>query len=140
MKVEVKQIDGLAIAASANTGHWVTMDAPAELGGSGAGSRPMELILMGVAGCASMDILSILKKKKVILQDLTVEVEAEQAPDHPHVFTKITLNYTFTGKDLKATDIERAIKLTDEKYCPGTMMMKEIATVTHKYEIRESEE
>lgn len=137
MRVTVKQIEGLALAAFADSKHWVTMGAPEDLGGYGAGTRPMELVLIGIAGCATMDILAILKKKRVNLQGFDLEVEAERADEHPQVFKEIRFHYTFMGKDIKSSDIDRAIKLTDEKYCGATAMIKPMVKVEYDYVIEE---
>jgi len=137
MKAKIKRISGLALAGVSDTNHWVAMDAPQQFGGSHAGARPMELILIGVAGCAGMDVLSILQKKRVKLLDFAMEVEAEQAEDHPQVFTKIILHYIFTGKDIRPADIERSIKLTEEKYCSATAMLSNNVEIVHDYQIRE---
>ncbi len=138
--VHVKQIEGLALAAFGNSRHWVTMGAPEELGGFGAGSRPMEVVLMGIAGCAAMDILAILKKKRVPLKGFDLRVEAERADEHPQVYTEINFHFTFTGRGIQSKDIDRAIQLTDEKYCGATAMIKPKVKVTYQYEIVNSEE
>jgi len=140
MKVSLKQIDGLAMAAVADSNHWITMDGPENFGGRTAGPRPMEVLLMGMAGCTAMDVISILKKKRIKLQDVSVEVDAEQAPEHPKVFTKIRLHYIITGKDVRATDVERAIELSETKYCSATIMLKKSADVTHDYKIIEPDQ
>lgn len=136
MKVKLKQIEGLAMAARGSSNHWVAMDVSADVGGTDAGVPPMELLLMGVAGCAAMDVLSILQKKKVDVTGFEVEAQAERAPEHPKTFTRIDLNFIITGGNIKTADVERAIQLTDQKYCPGTAMMKEVAIVNYNYQIR----
>ena len=137
MMLKVKQIEGLALAAFADSKHWVTMGAPEHLGGCGAGTRPMELVLIGIAGCATMDILAILKKKRVNLQGFDLAVEAERADEHPQVFKEIHFHYTFIGKGIKSGDIDRAIRLTDEKYCGATAMIKPMVKVNYDYVIKE---
>jgi len=92
MKAKLKQLDGLTMMGKANTGHWVAMDAPDDLGGHGAGSRPMELMLIGIAGCAAMDIIAIMKKKKLDLRGFEVDVDAERSDEHPQLFKKIIFN------------------------------------------------
>ena len=135
MKVRLKQIDGLAMAAAGDSNHWVAMDGPEQYGGFMAGTRPMELILMGVAGCSAMDIVSILRKMRVALTDCSVEAEAKQAEEHPKVFTEIHLRYKFTGNNLQPKDLEKAIELTESKYCGATAMLSKAATIAHSYEI-----
>ncbi len=135
--VKIKQIEGLALAAFSNSNHWVTMGAPLELGGFGAGSRPMELVLMGIAGCVTMDILAILKKKRIALQGFDLDVEGVRADEHPQLYTEINFHFTFIGKDIRKKDIDRAIELTDVKYCGATAMIKPMVKVNYRYEIVE---
>ncbi len=139
MKAKVKLIDGIALAAFGDSNHWVTMDGPEKFGGFHAGPRPMELILMGLAGCAAMDVLSILRKKRVEIKNFDMEIEAERAEEHPQIFTKIKLHYNFYGKNIKPADVERSIELTDEKYCPATSMLRHSAEITHEYKIIETD-
>jgi putative redox protein len=139
MKAKLRWIDGIALAGVSDSNHWITLDGPKEFGGFLAGPRPMELVLLGVAGCAAMDVLSILRKKKVKLSDFKVEAEAEQAEKHPQVFTKIKLNYMFYGENIRPADIERSIELTEEKYCGATAMLKSAVEIIHDYGIIESE-
>lgn len=139
VKVKIKQIEGLALAAFSNSNHWVTMDAPEKLGGFAAGFRPMELLLTAVAGCVGMDVISILEKKRVKLQGFEMLVEAEQTEEHPQIFTEINLNYTLIGKNIKPADVERAIQLTDEKYCGAIAMIRDITKIRHNYQIKEPE-
>ena len=139
MKIRIEQIRGLALVARGDSNHWVTMDGPEEFNGFMAGSRPMELLLMGVAGCAGMDVLSILRKKRVELDDFWMDVDGERAEEHPQVFTKITLKYFFVGNNIKPSDVERAISLTEEKYCGATAMLRNSVDIIHEYEITQRE-
>lgn len=139
MNVTINQVDGLAMIGRGNSRHWVALDAPEKLGGQSAGTRPMELMLMGIAGCASMDIVAILKKKKVNLIDFKVDVAADREDEHPQVFTRIVFNYTFTGKGIQEKDIDRSIELTDEKYCGAIEMIRSNCQIEHKYTIVEAE-
>lgn len=138
MKAKIKQISGISMAAISDSNHWITLDGPLEFGGASAGCRPMELILMGLAGCTAMDVVSILMKKRVKLTDFSLEVEANRAKDHPKVFTEVKLHFIFTSQELKPADIERAISLSQEKYCAATAMLKKSRNITHDYEIIES--
>jgi putative redox protein len=138
MNAKIKLIDGIALAGVSNSNHWVTMDGPENFGGHSAGPRPMELVLMGVAGCAAMDVLSILRKKRAELNGFNMEVEAERTEEHPQVFTRIKLNYIFSGKNIQPSDIERSIELTEEKYCGATAMLKGAVEIIHNYRIVES--
>ncbi len=135
MKATLKQLDGLSLMAYANTNHWIAMDAPSELGGNGAGSRPMEVMLMGIAGCAAMDIIAILKKKKMDVRNFEVEVDADKADEHPQVFEKIRFKYKVYGKDVKEKDVKRSIELTDEKYCGAIEVIRDKVEIEHDFEI-----
>ena len=135
MNVTLKQINGLAMAAVADSGHWVTTDGPKKFGGHSAGPRPMELLLMSLASCTGMDVVSILSKKRVKLDDFSLEVEARQAQEHPKVFTEIKIHYIFEGDNIRSTDVERAIELSESKYCSASTMLKASASISHDYEI-----
>jgi len=135
MNVKLKQIAGLAMAGVGDSNHWITMDGPEDFGGFSAGTRPMELILMGLAGCTAMDVVSILMKKRIRLIDFSIEAHAKRSDEHPKVFTEIKLHYIFTGKNLRKVDLERAIELSETKYCGATAMLINSTSITHDYEI-----
>ncbi len=137
MRVNLTQISGLAMAACGDSSHWVTMDGPREYGGFSAGSRPMEVLLMGLAGCTAMDVISILRKKRVSLAGFTLDVEASQAEQHPKVFTEIRLHYLFSGTHIRPNDVERAIELSEHKYCSAIAMLEQSVKITHDYQIDE---
>jgi putative redox protein len=123
-KLYLKQIKGLTFAAKGESNHWVTMDGPENVGGNNAGARPKELVLMALAGCTGSDVVSILKKKRVNLNDFEINISAQQSDEHPKVFTQIDLEYVFYGKDIKTKDVERAIELSTENYCGVSAMLK----------------
>jgi len=135
MKVKIRQIDGIALAGAGDTNHWVGMDGPEEFGGHAAGSRPIELLLMSLGGCTGMDVISILKKKRVKLDDFRIEIDADRAEEHPRVFTAINLHFIFIGKGIRPKDVERAIELSSTKYCPASAMLRKSVKITHDYEI-----
>jgi putative redox protein len=135
MNVKLKQISGLAMAAVGDSGHWVTMDGPEKFGGFSAGSRPMELLLISLAACTGMDVVSILRKKRVKLTDFSMNVEAEQAPEHPKVFTNIKLSYIFTGSNIRPSDVEQAIELSENKYCSASAMLRKSVNITYDYKL-----
>lgn len=137
MHVVLKQVQGISFAGKADSGHWVPIDGPEEFGGSSAGSRPMELILMGLGGCTSMDVISILKKKRIQVDDYECVLEAERAPRHPKVFTRIKMKYVFYGRNIPAKDVERAIQLSEESYCSASAMLKKSVDIETEYEIIE---
>ena len=111
------------------------MDGPEEFGGSNAGVRPKELLLIGLGGCTGSDVVSILKKKRVNLKDFEINIIANVADQHPQVYTKIHIEYVFYGDDLSVKDIERAIELSQTKYCSVTNMLNKAAEITHSYRI-----
>jgi len=135
MKVRVQWADGGPFVGQSPSGHSVIMDGPAEGGGQDRGVRPMEMLLLGMGGCSSFDVVGILKKTRSDLIDCVVELEAERADEIPQVFTRIHAHYIVRGRGLKPDHVERAIKLSMEKYCSASIMLGKTATITHDYEI-----
>lgn len=131
----LKQIKGITFAGKTDSNHWITMDGPEEFGGSNAGIRPKELLLLGLAGCTASDVVSILNKKRVPLDDFEINISADTTDEHPQVFTKINLEYVFYGKGINEKDVERAIDLSQTKYCGVTAMYKKAMEITHNYRI-----
>jgi putative redox protein len=112
------------------------MDGPPDQGGENRGSRPMEMLLMGLGGCASFDVLSMLKKGRQQVTGCVAELEAERADAVPAVFTRIHLSFVVTGHDLKEAQVKRAVSLSAEKYCSASIMMEKAGVeVTHSYRI-----
>ena len=137
MKARVKWIEGAAMLGEAGSGHGVVMDGPPEFGGRNLGVRPMEMLLLGMGGCTQFDVLLILRKARQEVTDCVVELEAERAEIDPKVFTRIHAHFILTGKALSEKQVERAIKLSAEKFCSASIMLGAMATITHDYEIRE---
>jgi len=138
MKATIHQIKGISLAGKSDSGHWVVMDGPTELGGADSGARPLELFLLGVGGCTAMDVISILTKKRVSLDDLVVEIEAERAEEHPKVFTRVLIKFVITGNDVPEEAVQRAIELSQDKYCSAAAMLKASVPIETAYEIRPS--
>jgi putative redox protein len=136
----VKQLDGIAFAAKADSNHWVVIDGPESLGGSNAGNRPKELLLIALGGCTASDVASILRKKRVPLEGFEVHLEGAVRDEHPQVFTDIHIEYVFYGKYIKTADVERAIELSTTKYCSVSAMLRASVNITHSYRIEESKE
>jgi putative redox protein len=136
MKARVKWIEGAAMLGEAGSGHGVVMDGPPDYGGHNLGVRPMEMLLMGMGGCTEFDVLLILRKARQEVTDCVVELEAERAETDPKVFTRIHAHFILTGKDLSEKQVERAIKLSAEKFCSASIMLGATATITHDFEIR----
>lgn len=137
MKATVKWIDDVTFLGESGSGHTVVIDGPPEDGGRNIGIRPMELVLLGVAGCSSFDVVTILKKARQPITDCVANVEAERADEVPAVFTRIHLHFVVKGSDaLKESQVKRAVELSADKYCSASiMMMKSGAEVTHDFEI-----
>jgi len=134
MKIELKGTgDDLTFIAKGNSGHWLVMDSAKQLQGNDGASRPMELILQGLAGCTGMDVLSILHKKRIVLTNLEIEIEAERALEHPKVFTKIDILYKFWGNNLTESAVQRAIELSETKYCSVSAMLRSTAIITSSF-------
>jgi putative redox protein len=137
MKLQLKWLEDMTLVGKGDSNHWVTMDASTEVGGTDAGSRPLEFFLMGLGGCTTMDVLSILKKKRSPIEDYELQIEADRAEEHPKVFTQVRLKFIFYGKGIKKQDVERAIELSETKYCSASAMLKKATDIVVEYEIRE---
>ncbi len=138
MKARVKWVEQATFLGESGSGHAVVMDGAPEFGGRNLGVRPMELLLIGMGGCTSFDVISILKKSRQPVEDCVAEVTAERADDHPKVFTKIHVHFVVTGRGLDEKRVARAIELSSEKYCSASIMLGQSAQVSHDYEIVES--
>ena len=134
MNTRVKWLDNMSFVGESPSGHSVVMDGPPESGGRNLGVRPMEMLLLGLGGCSSFDIVSMLKKGKQDLVDCEVDISAERADTEPKVFTKIHAHYVIKGKDLDRKKVERAVNMTAEKYCSVSIMLAQVADVTHDFE------
>jgi putative redox protein len=136
MKITLNRMnEAVHLEASNTEGNKVQIDGAPKIGGAGKGVRPMELLLMGLGGCSSMDILSILVKQKVVLDDFYIDVEARRDDDNvPSLFTDIHVTFFFKGQDLKASfkKIERAVTLSMDKYCSVTKILEKSAKITHQ--------
>lgn len=137
MKARVKWVENVCFMAESESGHAVVMDGAPDIGGRNLGPRPMEMLLMGTGGCTSVDVVMILRKSRQDVVDCVVDIEAERAGDHPKVFTRIHMHFTVTGRNLKPEMVERAIKLSAEKYCSASIMLGKTARMTHDFKIVE---
>ena len=138
MKARIEWKEGMSFLGESGSGHSVLMDGPPEAGGKNLGPRPMEMLLMGTGGCAAFDVVLILKKSRQDISDCVVEIEAERASEEPKVFTRIHFHFILTGKQLKPEQVERAIKLSAEKYCSASIMLGKTAELTHDFRIVEA--
>ncbi|MCD4501301.1 OsmC family protein [Chromobacterium vaccinii] len=137
MQARLKWVDGVCFMGETGSGHAVVMDGAPEGGGRNLGPRPMELVLLGTAGCTSYDVITILKKSRQDVRDCWVEIQADRADVDPKVFTRIHFHFVVVGRDLKPDAVERAIKLSAEKYCSASIMLAKTADITHDFELRE---
>jgi len=135
MKARVKWVEDVMFLGESGTGHTVVMDGPEQSGGHGTGMRPMELLLLGMGGCTSFDMVEILKKARQDIRDCVVEISAERSDEVPKVFTKIHVHYKVSGKNVKESHVKRAVELSTEKYCSASIMLGKTADISHDYEI-----
>jgi len=137
MKARVKWIENVCFIGESESNHSVILDGPEELGGRKLGMRPMEMLLIGMGGCTSFDVVTILEKSRQAISDCYAEIEAERAETITKVFTKIHIHFVLKGKDLDKDQVERAIKLSAEKYCSASIMLSKSVQITHDFEIKE---
>jgi putative redox protein len=130
MKARARWVEGMAFMGEAGSGHAVIMDGAPEYGGRNIGIRPMEMLLIGLAGCTGFDVVQILKKGREAVTGCEVEVEAERASEDPKVFTRIHIAYRVSGRGLSQTKAERAVTLSKEKYCSASIMLGATAEMT----------
>lgn len=135
MKSRIKWQGSVSFLGESESGHSVLMDGAPEAGGKNLGPRPMEMLLMGLGGCTTFDVVMILKKGRQDINDCVVEIDAARAIVDPKVFTHIHLHFILTGKNLNRSQVERAINLSAEKYCSASIMLKNTVEITHDFEI-----
>ncbi len=139
MHATVKWVDGAQFIGESGSGHAVVMDGPPDHGGRNTGVRPMEMLLLGLGGCSSFDVVSILTKSRQQVTDCRVELEAERAEGVPSPFTKIHMHFVVTGRELKDAQVKRAVELSATKYCSASIMLEAGGVViTHDYEIQQA--
>jgi putative redox protein len=136
MHVRIKWVEGVSFVGESETGHAVVLDGAPENGGRNIGMRPMEMLLVGMGACTSFDVVTILKKSRQPIVNCVAEIDAERADEIPKVFTKIHVHFVITGNNLNATQVERAVKLSAEKYCSASIMLSKSVDITHDFEIR----
>ena len=138
MQATVKWVDGVMFVGETGSGHAVVMDGPPAHGGRKIGMRPMEMLLLGVGGCSSFDVVQILQKGRNHIVNCVAEISAERVDAVPSVFSKIHLHFIVSGKDLNPATVERAVKLSAEKYCSASIMLGNAGVeITHDFEVIE---
>ncbi len=137
MNLSVNWVDGMLMVGKSHSGHSITMDGPTEIGGENLGVRPMEMLLLGVAGCTMIDVVTTLKKMRQDLSHCETKISAERANEHPKVFTDIHIHFIVKGKNLDSKKVDKAITLSAEKYCSASIMLGKTAKITHDFEVNE---
>ena len=135
MKATIKWLDGVSFEGVSESGHSVIMDGAPESGGENLGMRPMEMLLLGLGGCTSYDVVTILKKSRQDVKDCSAEITAERAENIPKVFTKIHIHFILEGNNLDVSVVERAINLSATKYCSASIMLEKSVIITHDFKI-----
>lgn len=135
MNVSVALQQNVHFHGTTESGHTVLMDGPAEFGGEDLGARPMETLLIGMGGCASFDVVHILRKRRLTVTACVAEISAERANEEPKVFTKIHLHFKVSGEKLSDKAVAKAVELSAEKYCSASIMLGKTADISHSYEI-----
>lgn len=135
MKTRIKYIENVCLMAESESGHSLIIDGSAEIGGRNLGVRPMEMILMGLGGCTTMDILTILRKKRQKITDCVIEIDSQRRDTIPKIFSKIHLHFIITGDNLNEKHVQQAVQLSAEKYCSVSEMLKHSVEISYDYEI-----
>ena len=138
MRARIKWIEGVSFVADTGSGHAVVVDGPPDAGGNNLGQRPMELVLAGTAACTAFDVVWILKKGRQHVSDCLVDAEAERAHENPKNFKRIHFKYRVSGRGLNPAQVERAVKLSKEKYCSATLMLAKTAEITYEIAIEQA--
>jgi len=138
MKASINWVGKACLQATSDSGHTITLDGPPESGGENKGIRPMEMLLLGMGGCTTLDVVYILKKARQDISGCDVELDAERADKPPKVFTRIHVHFRVAGRGLDPKQVERAINLSAEKYCSASIMLGKTAEISHDFEIIEA--
>jgi len=134
---EVRQVAGMTLAGKAGSNHWVIMDGKKNFGGAEGGATPMELVLFALGGCTAMDVISLLRKMRITYSDLRVTMDVEKAEEHPKVYTDIVLHYLFSGTDPPPEKLEKAVSLSQDRYCSVSAMLNKTVNISHEIHIHE---
>jgi putative redox protein len=138
MKARIKWVENRTFIGESGSGHRIVLGTASGPEGRTPGPSPMELVLIGTGGCTAFDVVQILEKGREAVEDVVVEMEAERAEKEPRVFTRIHMHFTVKGRALAREKVERAIRLSAEKYCSASAMLAKTATITHDFEVVES--
>lgn len=135
MKAKVTWNGKISFTGISDTGYTLPLDSAISVGGDDSGFRPTELIAIGLVGCTGMDVISILQKKRQQVTKFEVVANVQKADEHPKVFTNIEIEYIITGKDIDPTAVERAVQLSEERYCPSIAMLRKAAQISNRITI-----
>ncbi len=136
----LRQVRGLSMAGRTSSNHWVMIDGPEEFYGSNAAIRPKELLLLSLAGCTGSDVVAILQKKRAKVEAFEMNIEADQADEHPKVYKRIDLEFVVYGRNIKEKDVARAIELSETKYCAVTEMLRGKVEINTSFKIVDTTE
>lgn len=139
VKAKAVQIAGVTFSGLTSSNHWVPMDGPKEFGGSDAGTRPKELLLLALAGCTGSDVASILAKMREPVTRFEVHINAKMAETHPKIYTEIKIMFKVWGEGIKTANLEKAIKLSSDTYCAVSAMLRSSVKISESYEINPAE-
>jgi len=131
----VRWVEGMRFSGTGQSEAGITLDVKPEDGGTGQGPSPMETVLLALGGCSGMDVVSILRKMRAPLERLEIRISADRADDHPRIFTRISLEYIVAGAGLKADQVDRAVTLSQERYCSVSAMLRKAADLTYSWRI-----
>lgn len=137
MDASVVWSHGMSFTGSSDSGFSVNLGTDPGVGGDNDGFRPMELLLVGLAGCTAMDVVSILSKKRQKMSGFEVKVHATRAPEHPKVFTEFFIHYVVRGEGIDPSAVQRAMELSEQKYCPAQAMFSQVAPIHLSFEVVE---
>ena len=137
MKARVQWLDGRAFVGESGSGHAVVMDGSPETGGRNIGIRPMEMLLIGMGGCTAFDVVMILERMREKVTEVDISLDGERADEDPKVFTAVKVHYKIKGRGLKPANVERAIKLSEEKYCSATAIIGATAKIHSSFDIED---
>lgn len=140
MQAKVVWNGDMSFVGSNDEGFLIPLDSKKVVGGHETGFRPLQLLAIGLVGCTGMDVISILKKKRQEVTDFEVTADIQRADQHPKVFTKIVLEYIVSGKNIDPEAVERAVMLSETKYCPAQAMLSKAVEISHKITIHQLDE
>ncbi|NQV14754.1 OsmC family protein [bacterium] len=132
--VKIKQVSGTTFAARGASDNWVVMEPGNKVGGEGKANSPMELVIFGLGGCTALDVESMLRKMRLPVENIEIDIKSERAETHPKVYTKIEMVYHFYGKDLPLKKLEKAVKLSKDSYCSVNAMLAKTVAINTQIE------